>query len=291
MRLRLAGVLLDLLADPANVHVDRPCVADVVDAPQPLQYLVAGEDPAAMRHEQREQLERPGLELDRLAAALQGVARQVQLQVAGDDALRPRLAGACAGPSQHRPHSRQQLPHAEGLDHVVVRAQLKADDAVHLLVPGGEEQYRNVAVAPDQAADLESVQYRQHDVENQQVRVFLGGLPQPLFAIGSRQRTVTLALQVVPDGREEVFLVLHDQHGLPGLRCQSSRSLELRLHSFIEDYTQAMTGMVACLSLWLGALQLRNGVPAPREPRGVGILAIAQREVDSRPGPVGLMDG
>ena len=43
--------------------------------------------------------------------------------------------------AQDRVHAQQQLAHAEGLDHVVVGAQLEADDAVDLLALGGDHDH------------------------------------------------------------------------------------------------------------------------------------------------------
>ena len=62
-------VLLELATEPVDVHVDRPRLARVVVAPDALEQLVAGEHLALVADEEREQLERLGLDRDRLAVA------------------------------------------------------------------------------------------------------------------------------------------------------------------------------------------------------------------------------
>src|SRR5882672_8961136 len=66
---------------------------------------------------------------------------------AGADRLVLRL-GRLRRPAQHRPHPSGNLARREGLEHVVVRAQLQADHAVRLLVPAGEDDHGHVAPFP-----------------------------------------------------------------------------------------------------------------------------------------------
>ena len=73
----LARLALDLLAQVADVDVDRAWLA-VVGAPaEALEELPAGEDDAGVRGEQREQLELDERQLDGLAAHLDRAPRQV----------------------------------------------------------------------------------------------------------------------------------------------------------------------------------------------------------------------
>src|SRR5438094_98899 len=71
---RVRGVVLDLAAQPVDVHVNGARLARVVVAPYVLEQLVAREHLARMAKQEREQLE--GLRLDRqsLAVAQEPVA-------------------------------------------------------------------------------------------------------------------------------------------------------------------------------------------------------------------------
>src|SRR5262245_66287611 len=89
-----AGVVAELLPQPRDEHVDRAVVGLPVEAARGLQDAVAGEDAPAVPHEEREQLELGGGELE--GAALEPRRARVPL-----DLERPhlhRLARLRAGP-------------------------------------------------------------------------------------------------------------------------------------------------------------------------------------------------
>src|SRR3954452_18690196 len=76
---RAPGVGLDPASQPVDVDVDRPRLAAVVVAPHVLEQLVTGEDLARMAQEEREQLERLGLDRDDRAVAQQAMTAKVCL--------------------------------------------------------------------------------------------------------------------------------------------------------------------------------------------------------------------
>ena len=112
--------------------VDRPLVGLEGDAVDRVQELAAGEHPARLADHGRQELELGRGELDRPAADRDPHAGQVDLDV-GD----PQHLGAAGsgrlGPPQHGPDPGHELLGAERLDHVVVGAQLQADDPVGLV--------------------------------------------------------------------------------------------------------------------------------------------------------------
>ena len=59
--------------------------------------------------------------------------------------------------------------HLEGFRHVVVGAELEADDDVDGVTTRREHQDREAACASDLSADLEPVELRKHHVEDDQV--------------------------------------------------------------------------------------------------------------------------
>jgi hypothetical protein len=52
---RAGGILLQLLAQPTDVHIHGLAVTDVIDAPNMLEQLVAAPHPAGVLHEQLQQ--------------------------------------------------------------------------------------------------------------------------------------------------------------------------------------------------------------------------------------------
>jgi hypothetical protein len=85
------------------------------------------------------------------------------------------LAGTAllsARTTQERPHSCDQLPHAERFRQVVVGAALEPDDFVVLLALGSQHQDRYIGVrafAPDGAAHRDTVDLRQHQIEHDDI--------------------------------------------------------------------------------------------------------------------------
>ena len=79
-----------------------------------------------------------------------------------------RLLGLAAAP-EHRAHPGDELPRGERLGHVVVRAELQADDLVDLAVLGGQHDHRDVGALAQRPADLAAGQAGQHEVEQDQV--------------------------------------------------------------------------------------------------------------------------
>ena len=125
-----------------------------------------------------------------------------------------RALGVPRHPAQHRLHPEHQLADAERLDHVVVRAQLQALDAVRLLSLGGDHHHRRpaeVRVLLDEPEHLAARQVGEHQVQQDQV-----GLERLGPAEGCGPAVAGLGLearrrQVVGEEVGEVLLVLDNQ--------------------------------------------------------------------------------
>ena len=127
--------------------------------------------------------------------------------------------------SQERANAGQQLAGAEGLRHVVVGAELEADDLVDLAGARREHKDRHAGLATQDAADLEAVDHRQHEVQQHEVGAFLARDGQSLVAIGSRYDAVALALEVVPQGGDQRRLIINKQDGFSRGRSSHVKSL------------------------------------------------------------------
>ena len=216
----MVGSTLDLLAQPAHVHRHRRLVAER-PAPHLLQQLLAGERGAGMRDQELQQVVLPAGQ--RQHAVTQGrlVAAQVDDQVA---VLQPALLGlgALAGPAQHRLDPQHQLAGAERLGHVVVGAQLEADDPVGLGAERGQHDHRDVAAGAQPAADLETVDPGQHQVEDHQVGRVVAHQRGDGLAVAGLVDLVTGRAQVGDHDLAHGRVVIDHQH--PGHRTSPQLS-------------------------------------------------------------------
>ena len=141
-----------------DVHGTR--VAGERVAPDALEQLVAGQHEPAMVEQLPEEVELLRRELDLLLADVHlppaGVDREVA--VADDGALRQAALRRRA--AQDRLHAGDELARVERLRHVVVGADLEADDLVDVLVARREHEDGHVGGRADAPADLDAVDVR-----------------------------------------------------------------------------------------------------------------------------------
>src|SRR2546423_6694117 len=134
--------LAELAAQLPHVDVHGAGVARKGVAPDALEQLVARQDEAAVVEQLPEEVELLRGELHLLGPHLDLPAAGVDHEVAvpEDGALRFLPLGR--GSAEDRLHARDELARIEGLRHVVVRADLEADDLVDVLVTRSEHQDR-----------------------------------------------------------------------------------------------------------------------------------------------------
>ena len=82
----------------------------------------------------------------------------------------PGIARGCRRAAQNRPHADRELARRERLRHVVVGAELEADDPVGLLAARRQQDHRQVGARADPAAELEPVDAGEHHVEHDERR-------------------------------------------------------------------------------------------------------------------------
>ncbi len=104
-----------------------------------------------------------------------------------------------------------QLAGAEGLAHIVVRAQIEADQAVDLLDARRHHDDRHIGERAQLAADVEAVAPGQHQIQQDQVGCIRAHPGHHLQAIGDAMRLEALGLEVIGLERGELGLVLDDE--------------------------------------------------------------------------------
>ena len=205
----------ELGAQLGDVHVHGAGAGHRRVAPHLAEQLLAGEDAAGPAHQVGEQVELGGGQAVLDAAGEDPALRGVERDAA--DRLRRGLGDAVRA-AQHPGDAGDQLARRERFGHVVVGAHLEPDDAVDLVVAGGDEEDRRpVLLGAQPAADLDTVDAGQPDVEDDRRR---------LVAVDRVEGVVTVVLdvhavaglgQVQADDVGDRGLVLDDQDEAAGL--------------------------------------------------------------------------
>src|SRR6478672_462620 len=189
--------LAELPPQRRDVHVEGLRRAEPVLVPDLRHDPLPGDGGARVLHEEGEQVELPGPELDLLAGHPQPAGVPVELDVADREGRRRRRHRGGRAP-QVRSDSREELGEPERLGDVVVAAGVEAEHDVDLAVSRGEDHDRHVRVGPtDPAAHLDAVEIGQSEVEQHELgpvadreleRVGTGRRPEDLESLGA-QRT------------------------------------------------------------------------------------------------------
>ena len=205
-------VALELLAQVADVHVDRARVAVGAVAPDAREQHVARQH-AARAGGQREQ----DLELDE--GGLHRSPRTSTARLAGSmrsswtssGPLVGRLAPGHARAAQRRLHAAAELAQRERLGDVVVGAELEPEHLVDLLGLGGEHDDRHRRARAHAPAHLEPVEAGHHHVEHDEVERRLAEARERLAAVGGLHDLVAVLAQRVGEQRLDRLLVVDEQ--------------------------------------------------------------------------------
>ena len=195
------------------MHVDAAVEAGQ-RPPQPLLgELRLADHPASVAGEELEQVELGAGQRQRLPLPLGAAHLRPHHQRAdAHRAVGGLGAGGLAAAAQDRPQPGHQLARGARLGHVVVGAQFEADDAIHVVAPGGQHQHRHLAVGTDAAQGLDAVEARHHHVEHDN-----GVLPRQRrrdarLAIVANLHREALAPDVLLQHRRQLDVVVHQQN-------------------------------------------------------------------------------
>ncbi|OGA00268.1 MAG: hypothetical protein A2Z64_12120 [Betaproteobacteria bacterium RIFCSPLOWO2_02_67_12] len=132
------------LPQPPHVHVHRALLDDGIVAPDPVEQFRARVDAVGVRHEEMQQAEFGGAQLQPPAVAVHLVCARVEPQP-GD--LHRLIAQLRRAPAQHRANARDQLARRKRLGQVIVGAGLERRDLVAFSAARGEKDDRQLARA------------------------------------------------------------------------------------------------------------------------------------------------
>lgn len=153
------------------MHVDGPLGRRPVDAPGAVQQLPPGEHPLRFGHHRQQDLVLGRSAFHGRAVADHLVPRRVHRDSGGmDDRIVALFGGRASTAPQHGTDAGHQLARTVRLGHVVVRAELQAEQYVVLRGAGGQHENGNVIVLPQHPAHPEAVDHREHQVQDDEVR-------------------------------------------------------------------------------------------------------------------------
>ena len=192
------GLGLELLAQVADVHVDRARVAVGGVAPDALEQHRAAEHPARGARQRGEDLELDVGEPHALAAhrTTRRFSKSICRSPSSIGSSKLLLGRRQRGAAQHGLDAAAELAHRERLGDVVVGAELEAEHLVDLLGLRGEHDDRHGAARADLRGRPRSRRTcGQHHVEHHQVEGVLAQPVERLLAVERRHDVVALLAQ------------------------------------------------------------------------------------------------
>ena len=138
----------------------------------------------------------------------------IGIQINGQLVKMELLAGVIGDlrPPQNGVDPGDQFLHLKGLDDVVIRAHFKALDPVKDLALGRQHDDGHLAGLPDLGADRPTVHHRQHDVQQDQVRLLFLELLQCLPSVSGNADVKAFLYQIHMDQVGDILIVFYNQN-------------------------------------------------------------------------------
>lgn len=187
-----AARLGQLVAQIAQVAVQRPVGYRAACAPDRRHQIGAQCQLCRIAHEAGKQVEFGAGQCDLRLSHATDAAMQVQRQ---PSMFQPRRRSRAAGAFQDGLDPRDQFARAEGFCDVIIRTQFQPQNAVDLIVAGGQEQDRHIGTGADATAGFEPVHMRQAHIQNDQIGCLTRGQGQSSGAVGRDDHRMTGAFQ------------------------------------------------------------------------------------------------
>jgi len=220
---RVVGVELDLGPQALHVHVHESRVSLVLIAPHLFEEHLAAEHLVGLDREREQELELERRERDTVLSATHLMGGSVDREVPDDDLRRCRGRHHWA---QSRADASDELLGIEGLDDIVVRSRLKAEDDIRRITLGGEHDDRNARFAADAPADFDAVDPREHEIEENEIGLVFTETHQRGGAVGGEAGLEVFAAQHDSDHLGDRRVVIDHQDA----RIHRPRLLRSRVH-------------------------------------------------------------
>ena len=207
------GGVPELVPQAADMGIHRTGVAFKLIAPNRSEQFLARADASGVAQQILYEAEFRGRELDVLAEHRDLMGGGID---ADPVAREHRIAFHHDLAPQDGADAEQQFPDVERLDHIVIRPQLEAEDAVHVFAPCRQHDdgdAHRAGVAFEFAADREPVHFRKHEVKQDEIRLAGAGQIQPFLAVRCLNGGVAFLFQIVGEQFTDVLFVLDDENG------------------------------------------------------------------------------
>ena len=109
-------------------------------------------------------------------------------------------------------HPGDELQRIEGLGDVIVSPDVQSGDLVIILGLGRKHDDGDVFFLPDPHGGLHAVQFRHHDVHDDEMQVFLFGHVYRFQSVVCLKNIIPLVSKVDLDGLSDLTVVIHDQY-------------------------------------------------------------------------------
>ncbi len=180
-------IVTQFFAEPRDAQIDRAIDAVVLESVQLLVDIVAIEHLTGALREQPQQVEFGRRQFHAPPFQFHGAAAGVDHERTHLDAMVGGITFGGRDFSQVSPQASQQGPRTDRLGHVIIGAHFQADDFIHFLAAGGQDQDRPREIGPHFATDGKAVLTRQIDVQDHDVgRLLVNPLRRPITPLLDR---------------------------------------------------------------------------------------------------------
>src|SRR5262245_8362400 len=254
---RLAAWRVDLAAEPGDIEVHDVGERGFAVAPNLSEDAGAREHAARRAHQQLEDGELLGGELDLLAAALDLEQIAIQHKIGNLQDIRPR--SEIARSADQRLNAGEQLIEIEGFGEIIVGADAQAFDLVLERVHGGQHQNGRVIALQAQAlTDVIAVHVGQHQIQHDHVELSGLGEIDPLGSGGGDGDAVIFGAEPAIDEVGDPRLVFDQQdvHAAPSGGEAGSATVTV--------VPSPKRLFISILPLWASTMAFATGRPKPK---------------------------
>jgi hypothetical protein len=205
--------------DVSDGDVDHVRDRVTFDAPHRLQELLAFEHLALVPQEVLEHVELQRGELDEALAAPDLVRGDIHDEIGAAE----QLTAAWLAPAKERAHPREELVEREGLGEIVIGAGVESGDAVGDGVACGEHQDRDVRSRAQSPADFDTVDAREHHVEDNDVRWSIPRFDERVGSVSDNIHGIALVCERTPERGAKPSIVVNDKDPPPRAHARMMR--------------------------------------------------------------------